>query len=241
MSRIRFTDGARGDLEPQVCLPVETSKEPNLFRVSAGIENSLKRAIDIVGALTFFLVFGPLYLVVVVCVRCQGGGPIHYQQQRLGKDGKLFVLYKFRSMVPDAERVLEDFLASDAKAQAEWATFQKLKNDPRILPVGRFLRRFSLDELPQFWNVLRGDMSLVGPRPCMERQRSLYGNAWEHYISVRPGLTGLWQVSRRGELTFAQRVELDVEYITRWSLWMDLRILVRTVGAVVFDGESTRS
>jgi lipopolysaccharide/colanic/teichoic acid biosynthesis glycosyltransferase len=198
---------------------------------------AIKRAVDIVGALTFFLVFGPLYAVVALCVWLGGGRPVHYCQTRLGRRGRPFRFYKFRSMVLDADRVLDEHLARDPAARAEWDTFQKLENDPRILPVGRFIRQLSLDELPQFWNVLKGDMSLVGPRPCMERQRSLYGPAWSHYAAMRPGLTGLWQVSRRNELTFAQRAELDVEYVERWSLWLDCKILVRTVRAVIFDGE----
>jgi exopolysaccharide production protein ExoY len=198
---------------------------------------AIKRGIDIVGALTFFVVFGPLYVLVALCVRIGGGRPVHFCQMRLGRKGRSFRFYKFRSMVLDADQVLERHLAADAAARAEWDAYQKLENDPRILPVGRFLRQLSLDELPQFWNVLRGDMSLVGPRPCMERQRSLYGTAWGHYATMRPGLTGLWQVSRRNELTFAQRAELDIYYVEHWSLWLDCKILARTVRAVLFDGE----
>jgi exopolysaccharide production protein ExoY len=215
----------------------ETSARPPSVPSPGRAATAAKRAIDITGALAFFLLFGPLYVAVAWCVWLQGGGPVHYRQTRLGRNGKPFHFYKFRSMVPDAERVLDDFLALDPAARIRWDTFQKLENDPRILPVGRFLRKFSLDELPQFWNVLRGDMSLVGPRPCMERQRSLYGGAWAYYATVRPGLTGLWQVSRRGELTFAQRVELDVEYVSHWSLATDCGILLRTVRAVAVEGE----
>ena len=198
---------------------------------------AIKRAVDIAGALTFFLVFGPLYVAVALCVWLGGSHPIHYCQTRLGRRGRPFRFYKFRSMVLDSDRVLDEHLARDPAARAEWDTFQKLENDPRVLPVGRFIRQLSLDELPQFWNVLKGDMSLVGPRPCMERQRPLYGAAWPYYAAMRPGLTGLWQVSRRNELTFAQRAELDVEYVERWSLWLDCKILLRTVRAVIFDGE----
>ncbi|MEJ8852836.1 sugar transferase [Variovorax rhizosphaerae] len=204
---------------------------------SSAVGKIIKRAIDIVGALTFFLIFGPLYVAVALAVWLGGGGPVHYRQTRLGRDGKPFHFYKFRSMVPDADRVLEAHLAQNPAARIEWDSFQRLENDPRILPIGRFLRKLSLDELPQFWNVLKGDMSLVGPRPCMKRQRSLYGAAWSCYTKIRPGLTGLWQVSRRNELTFAQRVELDVEYVTHWSMWMDCRILLKTVRAVILDGE----
>ena len=197
----------------------------------------VKRAIDIVGALAFFAFFGPLYVIVAACVWLGGGHPVHYHQTRMGRGGRPFRFHKFRSMVIDSDRVLEAHLARDPAARAEWDTFQKLENDPRILPVGRLIRRLSLDELPQFWNVLKGDMSLVGPRPCMERQRALYGAAWPHYTAMRPGLTGLWQVSQRNEQTFAQRVALDVAYVEDWSLWLDCRILMRTVRAGLFDGE----
>lgn len=198
---------------------------------------AVKRLIDITGALTFFVIFSPLYIAVALSIWLSGGGRIHYRQTRLGRDGKPFLVYKFRSMVANADQVLEEFLAQDADALAEWKTFQKLNNDPRIIPIGKFIRRFSIDELPQFWNVLRGDMSLIGPRPCMERQRSLYGSAWNQYITMRPGLTGLWQVSGRNNLSFAQRVTLDTEYITSWSLVLDAKILLKTFRAVLVDGK----
>ena len=198
---------------------------------------AVKRLIDITGALAFFIFFSPLYFAVALSIWLSGGGYIYYRQTRLGRDGKPFLAYKFRSMVANAEQVLEEFLAQDAVALAEWKTFQKLNNDPRIIPIGKFIRRFSIDELPQFWNVLRGDMSLIGPRPCMERQRSLYGNAWKHYTTMRPGLTGLWQVSGRNNLSFAQRVALDTEYVTSWSLVLDAKILLKTFRAVIVDGK----
>jgi exopolysaccharide production protein ExoY len=226
---------------PRAYPPLGVQPEPVEESAASGapgvVGKAVKRTIDIVGALAFFVVFGPLYIAVALCVWLGGGSPVHYRQTRLGLDGKPFRFHKFRSMVADADRVLEEYLAHEPTARAEWDSFQRLEDDPRILPIGKFLRKLSLDELPQFWNVLKGDMSLVGPRPCMERQRSLYGPAWKHYTAVRPGLTGLWQVSRRNELTFAQRVELDVEYVTRWSLWLDFRILLKTARAVVFDGE----
>jgi lipopolysaccharide/colanic/teichoic acid biosynthesis glycosyltransferase len=217
--------------------PAEASDGTTRVPAAPVVGLAIKRAVDIVGALTFFLVFGPLYVAVALCVWLGGGHPVHYCQTRLGRRGRPFRFYKFRSMVLDSDRVLDEHLARDPAARAEWDTFQKLENDPRILPVGRFIRQLSLDELPQFWNVLKGDMSLVGPRPCMERQRSLYGAAWSHYAAMRPGLTGLWQVSRRNELTFVQRAQLDVEYVEHWSLWLDCKILLRTVRAVIFDGE----
>lgn len=225
------------DQSPEVAKPTLDMSGFSHSQAPGTTKKAIKRFIDIAGALTFFVVFGPIYCAVALGVWLSGGGPIHYRQTRLGKGGKTFQVYKFRSMVANAEQVLEEFLAHDPVARAEWDTFQKLNDDPRIIPIGKFIRRFSLDELPQFWNVLRGDMSLIGPRPCMERQRSLYGTAWTHYTAVRPGLTGLWQVSGRNNLTFAQRVALDTEYVTCWSLVLDAKILLKTFRAVLVDGK----
>lgn len=199
----------------------------------------MKRSMDIAGALTFFIVLGPIYFIVALCVLVSMGRPVHYWQPRLGSEGASFRFFKFRSMVRNSDDVLDEFLSTNDMARTEWDTFQKLEKDPRITPLGQLIRRASLDELPQFWNVLIGDMSLVGPRPCMERQRSLYGDKWSSYCAVRPGITGLWQVSGRNRLSFAQRVELDVQYVNNWSIWLDIKILLKTVKAVV-TGEGSR-
>jgi lipopolysaccharide/colanic/teichoic acid biosynthesis glycosyltransferase len=199
-------------------------------------QRALKRAFDIVGSLAFLILFAPLFLAIAFGVGATSGWPVHYRQTRMGRGGLKFHFYKFRSMVRDSDRALADLLRRDERARAEWNTFQHLREDPRVTPIGRYLRKFSLDELPQFWNVLKGDMSLVGPRPCMERQASLYGPAWGHYCAVRPGITGVWQVSGRNDLTFAQRVELDVGYVEHWSLWLDCKILFRTLHAVAAGG-----
>lgn len=226
----RFTPDGGGSSAPPAYL-----RPRNLTR----LERATKRAIDIVGALTFFILFGPLYLLVALGVRISMGRPVHFWQNRLGESGQRFRFYKFRSMVHNSEVVLDEFLSRNDMARTEWDTFQKLEKDPRITPIGQFIRKLSLDELPQFWNVLKGDMSLVGPRPCMERQRSLYGKGWEHYCAMRPGITGLWQVSGRNRLSYARRVELDMEYVSNWSLWLDIKILLKTVRAVV-TGEGSR-
>ena len=201
-------------------------------RTLSTAQRVIKRSIDIVGALAFFAVFSPVFLAIALCVGLTSGWPVHYRQTRIGRGGRRFQFYKFRSMVRDSDQALKDFLRRDPGARAEWDAFQNLSKDPRITPVGRYIRKLSFDELPQFWNVLIGDMSLVGPRPCMERQASLYGDAWAHYCAMRPGISGLWQVSGRNRLTFAQRVALDVTYVDNWSLWMDLSIMVRTLRAV---------
>ena len=203
------------------------------------LQRSVKRSVDILGALTFFLLLGPVYLAVALAVRISMGHPVHFWQTRMGEGGQRFRFYKFRSMVRNSENILDEYLSKNDVARTQWDTFQKLEKDPRITPLGRFIRKLSLDELPQFWNVLKGDMSLIGPRPCMERQRSLYGKHWEHYCAMRPGITGLWQVSGRNRLSYAQRVELDAQYVTNWSLWLDIKILAKTVTAVI-SGEGSR-
>ncbi|RZL90051.1 MAG: sugar transferase [Variovorax sp.] len=203
------------------------------------MQRALKRSMDMVGALAFFGLLGPLYLLVAAAVLIGMGRPVHYWQTRLGQDGRPFRCYKFRSMVNGSDEVLERHLKQDAAARTRWEQFQKLENDPRITRVGRVIRRLSLDELPQFYNVLKGEMSLVGPRPCMVRQRSLYGRCWVHYCHMRPGITGLWQVSGRNRLPYADRVALDARYAAKWSLRLDARILVRTFWIVLSgDGSS---
>ncbi|MEJ7688021.1 MAG: sugar transferase [Variovorax sp.] len=226
-------ESSSGPLHRDLSAPqCATVGHPRTRHLSA-FERRLKRTIDVAGALTFFLFLGPVYLIVALCVGLNAGFPVHYRQTRVGKDGRPFRFYKFRSMVRDSDRVLEELLQRSADARKEWDTFQLLKNDPRITKVGHFIRKLSLDELPQFWNVLKGDMSLVGPRPCMERQCSLYGAAWGHYCAMRPGISGLWQVSGRNRLTFAQRAQLDIDYVDNWSLWQDFVILVKTIRAVL--------
>jgi lipopolysaccharide/colanic/teichoic acid biosynthesis glycosyltransferase len=196
-------------------------------------QRGAKRAADICGALVFFVLFGPMYVLVALAVQLSSDGPIHFWQTRMGRGGRAFRFYKFRSMMPNSDAVLHEFLNENDAARTQWDEFQKLEEDPRVTRIGRFIRRASLDELPQFWNVLKGDMSLVGPRPCMKRQRSLYGEQWGHYCAMKPGITGLWQVSGRNRLPYARRVELDAHYVAHWSLWLDLRIALRTVRAVV--------
>ena len=190
----------------------------------------LKRLIDIVGALALGLMALPVVIVAALLVR-RDGGPAFYHQQRLGRDGAVFEIWKLRSMVMDADACLARHLEGDAEARLEWDKHQKLRCDPRITRVGRVLRKYSIDELPQFWNVLRGDMSLVGPRPMFPEQRGLYpGTA---YFDMRPGLTGLWQISERNRCSFAERAAYDTTYAGTMSLHTDLAILLKTVTVVV--------
>jgi Undecaprenyl-phosphate galactose phosphotransferase WbaP len=191
----------------------------------------LKRTLDIFGALLFGMLLSPVLLVVVGAM-WREGGPVIYRHSRIGRGGIPFDCLKFRTMVPDSDRVLKEVLARDPAARREWARDRKLKDDPRITAVGRFLRKTSLDELPQLWNVFRGEMSLVGPRPVVSDELKKYGCKVRHYLTVTPGLTGLWQVKGRNNTTYRRRVALDTYYARHQSLWLDVYILLRTVWVV---------
>jgi lipopolysaccharide/colanic/teichoic acid biosynthesis glycosyltransferase len=171
-------------------------------------------------------------LLVALLVRWNSPGPVFFYHRRVCRNGAFFSMWKFRTMCVNSAEVLERYLAKHPKARAEWNRTHKLKHDPRITTVGRFLRRYSLDELPQAWNVLTGQMSLVGPRPIVAAEVEKFS----FYTRVKPGVTGLWQVSGRSKLTYDQRVDLDAKYVKNWSLSRDLWILLRTVLAVVNDG-----
>jgi lipopolysaccharide/colanic/teichoic acid biosynthesis glycosyltransferase len=200
---------------------------------AAAMREAAKRALDILGAGLLLLACLPVFAVLAFFVRLDGG-PVFYAHERVGRGGRLFGCLKFRSMVADADRRLAALIARDPIARQEWESTRKLKNDPRVTWVGRFLRASSLDELPQLINVLRGDMSLVGPRPVQAAElAAFYGASAQHYMAVRPGITGPWQVSGRSDTSYAQRVALDVAYVTHPSLLTDVKILLRTPGAVL--------
>lgn len=192
-----------------------------------------KRVLDCLLSTLILILSSPLYLLLIVAIVLDSRGSAFYTQQRMGKGCKSFGMIKFRTMRKGAEAYLQKYLASNPAAKKEWDTYQKLSNDPRITRVGMFLRKTSLDELPQLFNVIQGQMSLVGPRPFTSDQEECYGEAYEYYTSVLPGITGLWQVSGRNKTTFAQRAELDVRYVKSWSIWLDIHILIRTIWVVI--------
>lgn len=194
---------------------------------------SSRRLTDIICALILLVMLAPLLMIIAVLVAVTSPGPVIFAHRRLGMNGKTFPCLKFRTMRPDAERVLAALLASDPQLRAEWNNGYKLAKDPRITTIGRFLRATSLDELPQLFNVLRGDMTLVGPRPIVREELTFYGRYALHYFSVRPGLTGLWQVSGRSMTTYRRRVAADVYYVRSRSLRLDTWILLGTVPAVL--------
>jgi len=206
------------------------------FRFSSGgiarHRKLLKRAIDIVGASCALLIASPLFILLSLLVR-RDGGTAFYGSRRIGLNRQEFDCYKFRSMRADSQVVLAEHLERDPAARAEWDANFKLENDPRVTRLGEFIRKTSLDELPQFFNVLRGDMSLVGPRPILPDEITPYGPTISVYQGVRPGLTGLWQISGRSDLDYQDRINLNKWYVRNWSLWIDLTILVRTLPAVM--------
>ena len=192
----------------------------------------LKRVFDLFAALVL-LVLGALPLLYIALRIRRDGGPAIFAHQRVGQSGKVFPCFKFRTMQVDAEERLRELLANDPAARAEWEREFKLRNDPRITPIGHFLRRTSLDELPQLFNVIRGEMSLVGPRPVIRAELSRYGDDVDYFLMVRPGMTGLWQVSGRNDTGYDTRVYLDTWYVKNWSLWYDIAILFKTIRVVL--------
>jgi len=193
----------------------------------------LKRSLDIIGGLLLFIPFTLLLPLISLAIYVEDRGPVFYRHLRIGRAGRRFYVLKFRTMRPDADRVLQEYLAANPEALRFWLEERKLKNDPRTTRVGEFLRKSSLDELPQVINILLGDMSLVGPRPVTEEELAKYGQDAFYYLLVRPGLTGLWQVSGRNEVSYEKRVALDRYYVQNWSIWLDLYILARTVWVVL--------
>lgn len=191
-----------------------------------------KRFFDLITSTILLLLLSPLMLLLALCIRSDGG-PALFRHERVGRNGRTFHCYKFRTMTVDAERRLIELLTNDPSLRAEWDRDHKLKNDPRISRIGRFLRRSSLDELPQLINVLKGEMSLVGPRPVVKSELAKYGEDAHYYLMVPPGITGLWQVSGRNNLDYGQRVYLDTWYVKNWSLWHDIAILFKTIRVVI--------
>jgi Undecaprenyl-phosphate galactose phosphotransferase WbaP len=194
---------------------------------------SLKRAFDIVTSLAIILVLSPIFIFISIAIIIDSRGSVFYVQDRVGKGDTIFSMIKFRTMVPDAKERLAQHLEENEAIKDEWEKHQKLVDDPRITRVGALLRRWSLDELPQLFNVLRGEMSLVGPRPMMTDQEAVDGREYSFYTRVAPGLTGLWQVSGRSSTTFRHRARMDSYYVRNWSLWLDLYILAKTPIAVL--------
>ena len=196
-------------------------------------QQALKRLIDVTLILICLPILLPLFGLIALAIRLDSTGPVFYTQKRIGSNGREIRMWKFRSMVLNAEAVLENYLAQDSSLRAEWEQNFKLKNDPRVTRMGNLLRRTSLDELPQLWNVMRREMSLIGPRPIVNEEIPLYKDDFEIYKQVLPGMTGMWQISGRNDLSYEERVALDVYYVQNWSIWLDIHILMHTFIATI--------
>jgi Undecaprenyl-phosphate galactose phosphotransferase WbaP len=196
-------------------------------------KNGMARVLDI----SMILLAAPYillaFLVIMILIKLDSKGPVFYRQARIGRQGRKFYVYKFRTMVQNADEILQTYLNNSPELKAEWLATHKLKQDPRVTGVGAVLRKLSLDELPQLWNIWIGDMSVIGPRPIVDAEIEKYGKCFDLYIQIRPGLTGLWQVSGRNNTTYERRVELDEYYILNRSLKLDLQILWKTVFVVL--------
>ena len=197
------------------------------------VASAAKRVTDFLIAFLALIFLSPAMIIIALIIRITDGGPVLFQHKRIGRDGKEFNCIKFRSMEVDAEAKLPTILSKCEKARAQWVANQKIDDDPRVTPFGRFLRKSSLDEIPQLLNVIRGTMSIVGPRPIVKSEAEKYGEFFPYYCRVRPGLTGLWQVSGRSGTTYEDRVKLDVKYVTEWSYWGDVKIMFLTIPAVL--------
>lgn len=213
--------------------PVSTNVDSKRFKLI--IEKVIKRLVDIIAGLAGTMLLIPITICMYIAKKIlkEDDGPIFYDQLRIGKGGKHFKLYKYRSMVIGADKILEEYLAENEEARIEFEQNQKLKNDPRITKLGSFIRKTSLDEFPQFINILKGDMSLVGPRPIVDREVELFGDKMKTVHSVRPGLTGYWAANGRSDTTYEQRVEMEAYYAENFSLLLDIKIILKTIKSVI--------
>ena len=193
-----------------------------------------KNLFDFLFSIFFLIASLPFFLIISILIKLSSRGPIFFFQERIGKNNIPFKCIKFRTMHPEAKDILENLLMKDEKLKMEFDQNHKIQNDPRITTIGKLLRKTSLDELPQFINVLKNEMSIVGPRPIVNKEKKKYGKNLQKVLSVRPGITGLWQVSGRNNLTYKTRIRLDLNYIENFSFLMDIRILIRTIGVILF-------
>ena len=194
----------------------------------------IKSLFDIIFSLLILFAFSPLFLIIALLIKLSSRGPIFFLQERIGKNNVPFKCIKFRTMYPEAKDILKNLLNKDEKIKKEFQETHKIKNDPRITTIGKLLRKTSLDELPQFINVLKNEMSIVGPRPIVNKEKNKYGKNLKKVLSVKPGITGLWQVSGRNNLTYKTRIKLDLNYVDNHNFLMDIRILIRTIGVILF-------
>ena len=193
-----------------------------------------KTLLDFLFSIFFLIASLPFFIIISILIKLSSRGPIFFLQERIGKNNIPFKCIKFRTMHPEAKDILENLLINDKKLKMEFEKTHKIKNDPRITTIGKLLRKTSLDELPQFFNVLKNEMSIVGPRPIVNKEKKKYGKNFKKVLSVKPGITGLWQVSGRNNLTYKTRIKLDLNYVENYNFLMDIRIIIRTIGVILF-------
>ena len=211
-----------------------TAKAARAAAPQRPVGGGVKRTVDLAVALSAAILLLPLFVMIAVLIKLYDGGPVFYRHRRIGMNSKPFLCVKFRTMAVNGDDLLRKHLDASPTAALEWAQTRKLKVDPRITAVGAVLRRMSIDELPQVINIVRGEMSVVGPRPIASDEVTMYGKDAEYYFRARPGLTGAWQVSGRNDVSYSQRVALDRDYVQNWNLWHDIMIIAKTVPAVVW-------
>lgn len=233
MQQDGFTSDVAAERASPFSYPLTSERSLNEIRSAMGWEHWVKRQLDVAVALAVLLVAAPLLVLIAGAVAVRYGRPVFIAHMRVGQNGRLFPCLKFRTMVVDAAETLRQHLEKDPEARKEWNETRKLKNDPRITSFGRLLRKSSIDELPQLVNVLRGDMSLVGPRPIVTEEMQRYGSWLKDYLSIKPGMTGPWQVSGRNDVSYQERVALDSFYARNWTLAGDLMLMLRTLVVVL--------
>jgi lipopolysaccharide/colanic/teichoic acid biosynthesis glycosyltransferase len=215
--------------QPTSSTAVKSLAQKQLLRRKRKSQDLAKRLFDIFFSLLVLVICAPICVVLAIAIACTSSGSIFYIQERVGKNYQHFGCIKFRTMIPDADRLLSEMMAESADLRQEFSENFKLKQDPRITKIGKFLRTTNLDEFPQFINVLKGEMSVVGPRPLVPQELERYGTQIDRVLTIRPGITGLWQVSGRNDIPYAQRIRIDVSYVKRRNFWLDLRIVLKTV------------
>ncbi len=204
------------------------------IKITSKFYKLIKNLFDKLFSLFVLIASIPLFIIIALLIKLSSRGPIFFLQERIGKNNVPFKCIKFRTMYPEAKDILQNLLNKDEKIKKEFEETHKLKNDPRITTIGKLLRKTSLDELPRFFNVLRNEMSIVGPRPIVKAEKKKYGKNLIKVLSIKPGITGLWQVSGRNNLTYKKRVMLDINYVKNYNLLMDIRIIIRTFGVILF-------
>jgi lipopolysaccharide/colanic/teichoic acid biosynthesis glycosyltransferase len=215
--------------QPTSSTAVKSLAQKQLLCSKRKSQDLAKRLFDIFFSLLVLVICAPICVVLAIAIACTSSGSIFYIQERVGKNYQHFGCIKFRTMIPDADRLLSEMMAESADLRQEFSENFKLKQDPRITKIGKFLRTTNLDEFPQFINVLKGEMSVVGPRPLVPQELERYGTQIDRVLTIRPGITGLWQVSGRNDIPYAQRIRIDVSYVKRRNFWLDLRIVLKTV------------